>query len=73
MSEITYLKLQAKCKLLMQVGGWFVSFLMSGMICTDLELKQVQFAGAANRVTISPSLIPLTSEKWAFRLGETQE
>lgn len=40
-----------------------MSFLMSGMICTDLELKHVQFAGVANCVTISPSLIPLTSEK----------
>lgn len=57
----------------MQGGGCSVSFLMSGMICTDLELKKVQFAGAANCVTISPSLIPLTSEKWAFKLGETQE
>lgn len=56
----------------MQGFGWSVSFLTSGMICTDLELKQVQFAGAANCVTISLSLIPLTSEKWAFKLGETQ-
>lgn len=67
------LKLEAKCKFLMQGGGCSMSFLMSGMICTDLELKHVQFAGAANCVTISPSLIPLTSEKWAFKLGETQE